>query len=61
MKLFLGVEGKVTGEDAAYLSTIFDVGGMIGGIVAGFITDRTGKPAITCAFLLMTAIPIVKR
>ncbi len=58
---FVGVEGKVTSEDAANLSTIFDVGGIIGGIIAGFSTDRTGKPAMTCVVMLVAAIPAVNQ
>ena len=47
----------VKADDAAFLSTLFDVGGIIGGILAGFVTDRTGKPAIVCAVMLLAAIP----
>jgi len=47
----------VDAEESAVLSTIFDVGGIIGGIFAGFISDKTGNPATTCAVMLITAIP----
>ena len=53
----------ITGIDAStagYLSTLFDVGGIIGGILAGFATDRTGKPAMICAIMLIIAIPSVR-
>ena len=46
-------------ETAANLSTLFDVGGIIGGILAGLATDFTGKPATTCAVMLIAAIPSV--
>lgn len=49
----------MTAEDAAYLSTLFDVGGIVGGIMAGFISDTTGKSASTCAVMLVAAIPMV--
>jgi len=49
----LNIEASV----AANLSTLFDVGGIIGGIVAGLATDFTGKPASTCAVMLIMAIP----
>jgi len=48
---------KVDAEEAAILSTIFDVGGIIGGIIAGTLSDKTGKPASTCAIMLVMAIP----
>jgi hypothetical protein len=46
-------------EDAAYFSILFDVGGIIGGIIAGLATDYTGKSASTCAIMLIGAIPAV--
>lgn len=45
---------QVDAEEAAILSTIFDVGGIIGGIIAGMLSDKTGKPASTCAIMLVT-------
>lgn len=47
----------MTSEDAAYFSTLFDVGGIVGGIFAGLISDSTGKSASTCAGMLIAAIP----
>ena len=51
----------VTPNVAAYLSTLFDVGGIAGGIAAGLISDTTGKSASTCAIMLVAAIPSVRR
>ena len=45
---------QVDAEEAAILSTIFDVGGIIGGIIAGTLSDKTGKPASTCAIMLVS-------
>merc|ERR1712113_965419 len=39
------------------LSTLFDVGGILGGIAAGLMSDISGKPASTCAVMLIAAIP----
>ena len=47
----------IDASTAANLSTLFDVGGILGGIAAGLITDITGKPATTCAVMLIAAIP----
>jgi OPA family glycerol-3-phosphate transporter-like MFS transporter 1/2 len=50
----------MTSEIAAYYSIFFDVGGILGGILAGTATDLTGKSASTCAVMLIAAIPTVK-
>jgi len=47
----------VDAEESAVLSTIFDMGGIVGGTLAGLISDKTGNPATTCAVMLITAIP----
>ncbi len=44
---------------AASLSTLFDYGGILGGIAAGLITDRTGMSAATCSVMLIVAIPLL--
>merc|ERR1719430_690990 len=54
---YIHIMDKVDAEEAAILSTIFDVGGIIGGIIAGTLSDKTGKPASTCAIMLVLAIP----
>eukprot|EP00096_Caligus_rogercresseyi_P007595 TRINITY_DN2552_c0_g1_i2.p1 TRINITY_DN2552_c0_g1~~TRINITY_DN2552_c0_g1_i2.p1 ORF type:complete len:551 (-),score=106.99 TRINITY_DN2552_c0_g1_i2:631-2283(-) len=46
-------------DTAARLSTLFDVGGIFGGIIAGLASDRTGKSASTCAVMLVMAIPLM--
>ena len=59
MTQILNLAGDVTPNIAAYLSTLFDVGGIAGGIAAGLISDTTGKSASTCAIMLVAAIPSV--
>ncbi|XP_068651320.1 putative glycerol-3-phosphate transporter 1 isoform X2 [Aristolochia californica] len=44
-------------ETAGNLSTIFDVGGVIGGILAGHISDRLDARAITSASFMYCSIP----
>lgn len=46
-------------EESANLSTFFDVGGIIGGILAGVVSDYSGMPAATCAIMLIAAIPMM--
>ena len=48
---------QATSEDAAYFSTLFDIGGIAGGILAGIATDYTGKSASVCSLMLIAAIP----
>lgn len=48
-----------TAETSAYLSTLFDVGGILGGIFAGAISDYTGMQAFTCGAMLVYSVPMV--
>ncbi|ODM99600.1 Sugar phosphate exchanger 2 [Orchesella cincta] len=50
---------KFDATESGYLSTLFDVGGIIGGIVAGVISDYSGMSATTCAGMLCFAIPMM--
>ncbi|XP_061856737.1 glucose-6-phosphate exchanger SLC37A1 isoform X1 [Colius striatus] len=42
---------------AGDLSTLFDVGGIFGGILAGLVSDRLEKRASTCGMMLLLAAP----
>ncbi|XP_050527402.1 glucose-6-phosphate exchanger SLC37A2 isoform X2 [Daktulosphaira vitifoliae] len=44
-------------SESADLSTLFDFGGIFGGIAAGIFSDMFGKSACTCAVMLLMAIP----
>ncbi|ESO99923.1 hypothetical protein LOTGIDRAFT_213082 [Lottia gigantea] len=44
---------------SADLSTLFDVGGIIGGILAGVISDHSGARASTCFIMLAAAAPML--
>ena len=44
-------DAKVSG----LLSTLFDFGGIAGGIIAGLVSDKTGRSATTCASMLLIA------
>eukprot|EP01018_Ginkgo_biloba_P013651 Gb_17792 [translate_table: standard] len=46
-------------KTAGNLSTLFDVGGILGGILAGHISDRLDARAITAAVFLYSAIPVL--
>lgn len=52
------IDGKyLSSATAGDLSTLFDVGGVIGGILAGHISDRLDARAITAASFMYCAIP----
>ncbi|KDP22423.1 hypothetical protein JCGZ_26254 [Jatropha curcas] len=52
------IDGKYLSSGAAgNLSTMFDVGGVLGGILAGHISDRLDARAITAASFMYCAIP----
>ncbi|XP_004301733.1 PREDICTED: putative glycerol-3-phosphate transporter 4 [Fragaria vesca subsp. vesca] len=44
-------------KSAGNLSTLFDVGGIVGGILAGYISDKLNARATTAACFMYTAIP----
>lgn len=46
-------------KSAGNLSTLFDVGGIVGGILAGYISDKLNARAITAASFLYAAIPFI--
>ncbi|NXL54059.1 G6PT3 protein, partial [Podilymbus podiceps] len=46
-------------KEAGDLSTLFDVGGILGGILAGLISDYTGGRATTCCVMLVIAAPML--
>lgn len=47
----------VGSQASAYLSIAFDVGGILGGVIAGCLSDHTGASALTCVGFLGLAIP----
>lgn len=55
---FIAVK-STTDQQAANLSTLFDVGGIFGGILAGYLADVTGSSGIISFFNLVIAAPIV--
>lgn len=44
---------------SADVSTVFDVGGILGAIVAGIVSDSTGMSAVTCSSMLLVAGPLL--
>lgn len=44
-------------EESAYMSVPFDIGGIIGAITAGYLSDKYKKSGIICSGMLLFAIP----
>ena len=44
-------------DTANKLSTLFDIGGVLGGIVAGYASDKLGMRGVTCAVMLILCVP----
>lgn len=55
---YAAIAGRHLSDKAAgYLSTIFDIGGVIGGIIAGHLSDRYNVNAIVAVVLVYCAVP----
>ncbi|XP_054939058.1 glucose-6-phosphate exchanger SLC37A2 isoform X3 [Physeter macrocephalus] len=46
-------------KESGDLSTLFDVGGIVGGILAGLVSDYTNGRATTCCVMLILAAPMM--
>lgn len=46
-------------EASAELSMVFDIGGIVGAIATGMISDSTSMPATTCVGMLFVAAPLL--
>lgn len=57
---FAAIGGEyVSVKSAGNLSTLFDVGGIVGGILAGYISDKLKARATTAASFMYAAIPSI--
>ncbi|XP_027630698.1 glucose-6-phosphate exchanger SLC37A1 isoform X3 [Tupaia chinensis] len=57
LPLYITSVDHLDAKKAGELSTLFDVGGIFGGILAGVISDRLEKRASTCGLMLLLAAP----
>ncbi|KAF7709761.1 hypothetical protein HF521_016611 [Silurus meridionalis] len=57
LPLYITKAAHLDAKKAGDLSTLFDVGGIVGGILAGVVSDKLGKRATTCAVMLLLAAP----
>ncbi|XP_038236750.1 glucose-6-phosphate exchanger SLC37A2 isoform X3 [Dermochelys coriacea] len=59
LPLYIVNVAHFSAKEAGDLSTLFDVGGILGGILAGLISDYTGGRATTCCVMLIVAAPML--
>ncbi|KAK0048287.1 glucose-6-phosphate exchanger SLC37A2 [Biomphalaria pfeifferi] len=56
---YIAEKTTVSASDAAYTSTIFDAGGILGGILAGYLSDRYKMRGLTCFIFLIIVAPML--
>jgi len=59
LPLYIKETTSYTAEQSADLSMVFDLGGIVGSIVIGFVSDYTGLSAIPCMTMLLLAAPVM--
>ncbi|XP_068457349.1 glucose-6-phosphate exchanger SLC37A2 [Clinocottus analis] len=59
LPLYISNVAHFDAKEAGDMSTLFDVGGIVGGITAGLVSDYTGGRATTCCVMLLTAAPML--
>lgn len=59
LPLYIESSTTLSAKLSADLSTLFDVGGIFGAIVAGLISDYTGMSATTCSVMFFLACPVM--
>ncbi|XP_030382308.1 glucose-6-phosphate exchanger SLC37A2 isoform X2 [Scaptodrosophila lebanonensis] len=59
LPLYIQSSSTLGPQLSADLSTLFDVGGIIGAIAAGYVSDLTGMSATICTVMLFIASPIL--
>jgi OPA family glycerol-3-phosphate transporter-like MFS transporter 1/2 len=57
LPMYIKNNTHLSSEYSAYMSVPFDVGGILGAVIAGFAADRTKCSALTCIVMLVVAIP----
>ncbi|XP_034746355.1 glucose-6-phosphate exchanger SLC37A2 [Etheostoma cragini] len=59
LPLYISNVAHFEAKQAGDMSTLFDVGGIMGGIAAGLVSDYTGGRATTCCVMLIAAAPML--
>lgn len=58
-KIITSLLASLSPEASAELSMVFDIGGIVGAILTGLISDTTSMPAATCVGMLLTSAPLL--
>nr|XP_039248470.1 glucose-6-phosphate exchanger SLC37A2-like isoform X1 [Styela clava] len=53
LPLYIQNNSNLDVKQSGLMSTLFDIGGIVGGITAGVISDAAGDRAVTCGFMLI--------
>ncbi|NWI16287.1 G6PT3 protein, partial [Crypturellus soui] len=59
LPLYIVNVARFGAKEAGDLSTLFDAGGIVGGVLAGLVSDYTGGRATTCCVMLLLAAPML--
>ncbi|XP_064424740.1 glucose-6-phosphate exchanger SLC37A2 isoform X1 [Latimeria chalumnae] len=59
LPLYIANVAHFDAKGAGDMSTLFDAGGIVGGILAGVVSDYTGGRATTCCVMLIVAAPML--
>ncbi|KAM4620047.1 glucose-6-phosphate exchanger SLC37A2 isoform 2-T2 [Polymixia lowei] len=59
LPLYISNVAHFEAKEAGDMSTLFDVGGILGGITAGLVSDYSGGRATTCCVMLLAAAPML--
>ncbi|KAJ8980374.1 hypothetical protein NQ317_009368 [Molorchus minor] len=59
LPLYVNASTTMSATLSADLSTLFDVGGIAGAIIAGILSDKSEMPATTCSVMLVLAAPMM--
>ncbi|XP_018567451.1 glucose-6-phosphate exchanger SLC37A2 isoform X2 [Anoplophora glabripennis] len=59
LPLYVNASTTMGATLSADMSTLYDVGGIAGAIIAGVVSDKTDMPAITCSVMLVLTAPML--
>ncbi|XP_041658195.1 glucose-6-phosphate exchanger SLC37A2 isoform X2 [Cheilinus undulatus] len=59
LPLYISNVAHFEAKEAGDMSTLFDAGGIVGGIMAGLVSDYAGGRATTCCVMLLVAAPML--
>lgn len=58
---FVSFTATMGATESSDLTVLFDIGGIVGGITAGVLSDHSDMPATICSGMLILAAPFVSK